>query len=233
MKFLKIAGITTIVLIALAVLGVTLAFAQKPSPTDLPWWNTMRSMMQGNGGMMGGSAQSMQEMHKRMTQNGGAPGSGSGGMMGSGQSMQDMHNQMSQNGGMGAMHEWMHQDGGIHDTVWAALAKQLGLTSDELTAQLKDGKTLAQIAEAKGVSAKDLAVTMETTMETGLAQAVKDGKLTQEQADLMLQHMDGQYEWMITNMGAGMMGTGSGGMMDPGSGGCHDNDQTTDDNTSL
>ena len=45
-------------------------------------------------------------------------------------------------------------------------------------------------------------------MKTGLEQAVKDGKLTQEQADLMIKNMDGQYEWMITNMGAGMMGTG-------------------------
>ena len=149
------------------------------------------------------------------------------------QSMQQMHNQMTQNGGVGAMHEWMHQDGGVHDTVRKALAEKLGLTPEELTAQVNNGKTLAQIAQEKGVSNKDLAVVMETTMKTGLAQAVKDGKLTQAQADLMLQHMDGQYEWMITNMGAGMFGTGPGGMMGPGSGGCHDNDQTTDDNTSF
>ncbi len=71
---------------------------------------------------------------------------------------------------------------------------------------------------------------MQKSMETGLAQAVKDGKLTQEQADLMLKHMDGQYEWMINNMGGatgnggGMMGPGTGsGMMGPGSGGCNDN----------
>ncbi len=57
MKFVKIAGVTTIVVIALAVLGVTLAFAQKPTPTDPPWWNSMRNMMRANGGrgMMGGS----------------------------------------------------------------------------------------------------------------------------------------------------------------------------------
>ncbi len=203
MKFLKIAGISTLVLIALAVLGVTLVFAQKPAPTDTPWWTQMRNMMGSGRGMMGGNRQSMQQMH----------------------------NQMTQNGGMGAMHEWMHQSGGIHDTVWAALARQLGLTSDELTAQVKNGKTLAQIAQEKGVAVKDLAATMETTMKAGLAQAVKDGKLTQEQADLMLQHMDGQYEWMINHMSAGMFGTSSGGMMGPG--GCHDNDNTKDSGTSL
>ena len=248
MKFLKIAGVATVVVIALAVLGVTLAFAQKPSPTDTPWWNTMRNMMQsatgrggatGSGGMMGGNFQSMQQMHDQMTQNGGT--TGHGGMMGgNGQSMQDMHNQMAESGGMGAMHEWMHQPGGVHDSVWKALAEKLGLTTDELTAQVNDGKTLAQIAEAKGVAVKDLAAIMETGMKTGLEQAVKDGKLTQEQADLMLKNMNGQYEWMITNMGAGMMSPGGmmgpngGGMMGPnGSGGCHDNDNTNDSGTSL
>ena len=225
MKFVKIAGVTAVVLIALAVLGVSLAFAQKPTPTDTPWWNTMRNMMQGNGsGMTGGNWDSMQQMHNQMSQNGG---------------MDAMHRQMSEFGGMGAMHEWMHQSGGMHDTVWAALADQLGMTTEELTAQVESGKTLAQIAEEKGVAVKDLANTMESAMKAGLEQAVNDGALTQEQADLMLQHMDGQFEWMITNMGAGMMGSGSGmmgpgGMMGPnGSGGCHDADQTTDDNTSF
>ncbi len=198
MKFLKIAGITAIVVTALAVLGVTLVFAQKPAPTTPPWWNTMRGMMQG-GGMMGGNWQ--------------------------------------QNGGMGAMHEWMHQGGGVHDMVWKALAEKLGLSTAELTQQFNSGKTLAQIAQEKGVSTKDLAAVMETTMESALALAVKDGKLTQAQADLMIQHMDGQYEWMINNMGAGMFGTGTGpgGMMGPGSGagGCHDNNGAQDTNTSL
>jgi hypothetical protein len=43
MKFLKIAGVTTIVVI---VLGVTLAFARQPHPSGIPWWNTTRNMMQ-------------------------------------------------------------------------------------------------------------------------------------------------------------------------------------------
>jgi hypothetical protein len=217
MKFLKIASVTTIVVVALAVLGVTLAFAQNPNPPESPWWNAMRSMMQGNNGARG-----------------------YGGMMnGNWDSMQQMHDLMTQSGGMDAVHAWMHQDGGMHERVFTAVADQLGLTSDELSAQFEGGKTLAQIAEEKGVATQDLAAIMEEGMKAGLEQAVKDGAITQEQADLMLQHMDGQFEWMITNMGAGMMGSGSGmmgpgGMMGPnGSGGCHDADQTTEDNTSL
>jgi hypothetical protein len=138
-------------------------------------------------------------------------------MGGNWQQMAAMHNQAAQNGGMQAMHEWMHQSGGVHDTAWNALARQLGLTSEELTAQTNTGKTLAQIAAEKGVSAKELAATMETAMESGLAQAVKGGKLTQDQANLMIQHMDGQYEWMITNMGPGMMSNGNS-MMSNGTG---------------
>lgn len=219
MKFAKIAGVTTIVVLALAILGVTFAFAQNPTPTNTPWWNTMRNMMQGTE-MMGSGA----------IRNG-------GGMMGGNwESMQDMHDQMAENGGMGAMHEWMHQSSGIHETAWAALAEQMGLTSEELTAQVNSGKTLAQIAEERGVAIKDLAATMEKSMKAGLEQAVKDNQLTQEQADLMLKHMEGRYEWMITNMGSGMVGGGMmepGSLMGPGTGGCHDFDQTTDDNTSL
>jgi uncharacterized protein YidB (DUF937 family) len=203
MKYAKIAGISAIVVLALAVLGVTLVFAQNPDPSDTPWWRTMQIRMQGSG-MMGGNWESMQKIHSLMTQN----------------------------GGIGVMHQWMHQSGGVHETTWKALADQLGLTNDEITAQISDGKTLAQLAEEKGVSTKDLAATMENSMKSGLAKAVENGVLTQEQADVMLQQMDGRYEWMITNMGAGMMGTG-GGMMGPGSGGCHDVDQSPNSNSSL
>ena len=205
MKFLKIAGISTIVILALAALGVTLAFAQNPEPTNTPWWSTMQNMMQGNrsgrntGGMMGGNWGSMQQMYDLMTQN----------------------------GGMGAIHEWMHQSGGVHETVWNALAKQLGLTPEELTAQINAGKTLAQLAQEKGVSTQDLAATMENGMKAGVAQAVKDKVLTQEQADLMLKQMDGRYEWMINNMGTGMMGTGYG-RMGTGAGSCHNLNQQND-----
>ena len=93
----------------------------------------------------------------------------------------------------------------------AGPGRPTGPEAEDLTAQAQSGKTLAQIAQEKGVSTKDLAATMETSMNAGLAQAVKDGQLTQAQADLMLQHMAGQYEWMLDNIGAGMMGVGSSG----------------------
>jgi uncharacterized protein YidB (DUF937 family) len=212
MKFVKIAGVATMLVIALTVIGVTLAFAQQPTPTENPWWNTMRNMMQGQGGMMGGTFfkhggwASMQQMHDQMSQNGG---------------MDEMHRLMTENGGMGVMYEWMHQSGGMHETIWADLAEQLGLTAEEFSTQVNNGKTLAQIADEKGVAIKDLATAMENGMKAGLEQAVNDNQLTQEQAEQLLNLMESRYEWMITNMGLGMMGDG--GMMSPGAGGCHGN----------
>jgi hypothetical protein len=125
----------------------------------------------------------------------------------------------SQQGGsnwMGAMHNWMTSTGGMHTLVWDSLANALGLTSDELTAELNSGKSLTALAEEKGLDRAALVSELESAHQAGLAQAVSDGILTQEQADVMLSQMAGNYEWMIDNMGAGagygMMG-GRGGMM--------------------
>jgi hypothetical protein len=138
---------------------------------------------------------------------------------------------------MGAMHNWMTSSGGMHTLVWDALANALGLTNDELNAELTSGKTLAELAAQNGLDRAALVAELESAHKTGLAQAVADGVLTQEQADAMLAQMTGSYEWMIDNMvagiGYGMMG-GRGGMMSrfygqEGSngqfapGGCHGN----------
>ena len=122
---------------------------------------------------------------------------------------------------MQAMHEWMTTSGGMHTLVWDSLAKTLGLTTDELYAELNSGKTLAQIGEEKGISRADLAANLETAVKTGLDKAVADAALTQEQADWMLSNMSGRFDWMLDNMGQGGMMGGFGGRF--GSGGCHGN----------
>jgi len=146
---------------------------------------------------------------------------GPGWMMGSSDQAGYGHGRMGERGGMlGASSE-------MHTFVWNALAETLGLTSDELTTEVSSGKTIAQIAEEKGVSRTDLVAAVETAHNNALAQAVADGYLTQEQADSMLAQMTGRYEWMIDNAGAGygMMGRhgqqGSNGQFVPG--GCHGN----------
>jgi hypothetical protein len=154
-----------------------------------------------------------------------------GGMMG------DAWNQQGDSSWMGAMHNWMTSTGGMHTLVWDSLANALGLTTDEINAELNSSKTLAELAEEKGLDRVALVSELESAHQAGLAQAVADGALTQEQADAMLGQMAGNYEWMIDNMGAGagsgMMG-GRGGMMGGyygqqssngqfATGGCHGN----------
>jgi hypothetical protein len=147
---------------------------------------------------------------------------GRSGMMGNGWNGSGMMGGYSQDGNgadwMNDMHQWMTATGGMHTLVWDRLAEALGLTTDELNAELSSGKTLAQIAEKQGISQEELSVTLETTVQAGLKKAVAEGVLTQEQADSMRAHMSGNYAWMLTQMGT-HMGTG----YDLGPGGCHGN----------
>jgi hypothetical protein len=78
-----------------------------------------------------------------------------------------------------------------------AMAEALNLTPTQLFEKLHDGQTLADIAKAQGV---DLTKVQEAAnaervkaMKDAIAQAVKDGKITQEQADWMLQGLEQGY----------------------------------------
>jgi hypothetical protein len=60
-------------------------------------------------------------------------------------------------------------------------AKYLGLTEAKLLEQLRDGKTLAQVAKAQGKSVDGLVNAMTKDAEAKIDQAVKNGKLTEAQ----------------------------------------------------
>jgi hypothetical protein len=190
-KTVKLVVIAAVVVLTGAVLGVGFAFAQGVSA----WGGVMR----GGYGMMGGDA---------WRDGTPAPGYGSG-MMGSGYGMMG-----GDNAWMQAMHAWGTGPNAMHTLVWNGLAEALDLTPDELSAELANGKTLAQVAEERGVSQAQLASALEQSVKTGLDQAVTDGVLTRQQADQMLSQMAGRFEWMLSHMG-GRMGPGF------GTGGCH------------
>ncbi|MGG1518062.1 hypothetical protein ABE504_21775 [Paenibacillus oryzisoli] len=65
------------------------------------------------------------------------------------------------------------------------LATLLGMTQEELTAERKAGKSLAEIAQAKGVSEDTLVAKLTEAETKKLDDAVAAGKLKQEQADKM------------------------------------------------
>lgn len=80
-----------------------------------------------------------------------------------------------------------------------AIAQVLGMTVDQLNAEYRAGKTLAQIAQAKNVSWEKVHDAMLEAHKTLLQQAVKDGKLTQAQADALLARMNAMEQSWDTN----------------------------------
>ncbi len=64
-----------------------------------------------------------------------------------------------------------------------ALAKLFKLSPSALTAQLKSGKTLADIAKAQGVDETTVKQTIIDTAKAQIDRAVQDGALTAQQAD--------------------------------------------------
>ncbi len=93
-------------------------------------------------------------------------GFGPGGMMGG-------------RGGMGQMHEYVEQ----------ALADKLGMSKSDVESALLSGKSMHQIALDKGIKEADVTSLLSDVHKTAFAKAVKDGILTQTQADSMLQSL--------------------------------------------
>jgi polyhydroxyalkanoate synthesis regulator phasin len=73
----------------------------------------------------------------------------------------------------------------------AAAATALGLTEEELRTALEpEGTTLAQVAEDQDVAVGTLVDALVTAGQERIAQAVEDGRLTQEQADERLADLE-------------------------------------------
>jgi uncharacterized protein (DUF433 family) len=63
-----------------------------------------------------------------------------------------------------------------------AAAKAIGVSTDDLLAQLKNGKTIADVAKAKGVSSQKVIDAMVAAAKTEFDAQVKAGRLTAQQA---------------------------------------------------
>ena len=69
------------------------------------------------------------------------------------------------------------------DDLLEAAAKYLGVSEAELREALRDGRSLADVAEAEGKSVAGLQEAIRGSLKAELDQAVEDDTLTQEQAD--------------------------------------------------
>jgi hypothetical protein len=65
-------------------------------------------------------------------------------------------------------------------------ARILGIEGREVIAALEDGKSLAEIAQEHGMSVDEYKTALTSAVEAKLAQAVENGRITQERADEML-----------------------------------------------
>lgn len=94
-----------------------------------------------------------------------------------------------------------------------ATATATGLPVDQVIAALQEGKTFAQIAEESGVDPQAIVDVFLADREAELAQAVAEGRITQEQADQMLaemaEHVSARLDlaWTPRSFGGGRMGT--------------------------
>jgi hypothetical protein len=90
------------------------------------------------------------------------------------------------------------------------VAELLGKTPEELGAEVQSGKTLLEIAEDNDLTAEALADAMLATRVDAIQAAVEAGRITQEQADYMIENMQ---ERMLSQIGSGdclgLEGTGS------------------------
>ena len=97
----------------------------------------------------------------------------------------------------------------LHD----AAAKALGLTPDKLRTAMEGGKSLAAVAKAQKVGVDSVVKAMVSAAEADLATAVKDGKMTQAQADTMKSSLTRRITDQVNRVrpeGRGMRGGGMG-----------------------
>lgn len=110
----------------------------------------------------------------------------------------------------GMMGRWYQggtgQYGPMHEYMVSAMAAALGMTDEELDAELASGKTMWQVAEAKGLSLEEFQKLMLDARQAALEKMIADGVITQAQADWMLARMQGMWGRMWGQGGCPMHG---------------------------
>ncbi len=99
------------------------------------------------------------------------------------------HGVLKLRGGAGGMGPHLHAFG-FRDGMFEDLAKALGTTPAKLKESLRDGKSVAEVAKANGKSLADVRAAVKAATKTRLDKAVKDGDLTQKQADAILERVE-------------------------------------------
>ncbi len=129
------------------------------------------------------------------------------------QAQADQLKQRAAEGGLvfpfvGPGHGWGESRGVVPE----AAAQVLGMTEDELLQALKDGSSLAQVADAHGMSVEEFQTALLKQVKTQLDGLVGDGTLTQTQADEQYQRTEQNIDSIVNGTGcAGEFGGRRGG----------------------
>jgi hypothetical protein len=84
--------------------------------------------------------------------------------------------------------------GGPENSLMGVAAEALDMTVQELVDALEDGTSIADMAREKGVEPQTIADAFVAEHKEWLASAVEDGRMTQQQADWMLERMQEQVQ---------------------------------------
>ena len=110
---------------------------------------------------------------------------------------------------------FMHGD---HDDMQETIANTLGISVDELQASHAEGKRLSKLAEELGIDMEQVHAAKEAALAQGLEDAVAEGRITREQADLITERRAKKAELLADGkwsskgrLGWGRMGHGFGG----------------------
>jgi hypothetical protein len=116
--------------------------------------------------------------------------------------------------GLGGGGPGFHHRGGPGQELQAA-ASYLGMTQAALRSSLENGQTLAQVAKAKGKSVDGLVAALVNAEKAHLAQAVKDGRLTDAQRDSIVSGLKTRVTAMVNGTGGPGFGRGGPGFGPP------------------
>jgi hypothetical protein len=91
--------------------------------------------------------------------------------------------------------------GGGKFLIKEAAAEVLGISEDELITGLRDGQSLAQIAEAQGMSVEDFRAALLENVTAYLQEELDAGEITQEQFDEKVAELNANIDEIITTEG--------------------------------
>jgi hypothetical protein len=106
--------------------------------------------------------------------------------------------------------------GGAEHSLMSVAAEKLGMTVSDLATELQGGKSIADVASEQGVDTQVITGAYLDQLKENLDQAVADGRITQEKADLMYQQAEERVPDMLNSTFEGCGHGGFRGGMRPG-----------------